>query len=591
MPAFEQSSSIFTSRLCSSLGTRPRLALIVAVLVAPAACQRGDHAPITFAISFPEARSAQPLDGRVLLFISEDSTTEPRFQTDEYRANSTRPIFGIDVDELKPGQAAIIGDTVFGFPVRSLKDIPPGDYWVQALFNRFETFHRSDGKTLKLPPDMGEGQQLATKPGNFYSKPAKVHVDPSSSTPIAISMDQVIPPIQPPTDTKQVKYVHFQSDRLTKFWGRPVSLGAIILLPYGWDTHPNAHYPLFINHGHFPKDISTTGWRDTPPDPKATGEEIETQPLEYQFYKDWNGPNSPRMIEVLIQHPTPYFDDSYAVNSANNGPYGDAITYELIPYLEKQFRGIGKGWARVLIGGSTGGWEALGVQVMYPTEYNGTWALCPDPIDFRAYRSVNIYDEHNAYYYEDNPWKHTLKPGYRDYRDHLYSTFMDRNQVELALGGPHGLSGGQHDAWESVFGPVGDDGYFKPLFDRITGKIDPTVAQYWKDHYDLRNIMERDWATLGAKLRGKIHITSGTMDNGFLNNAVYSVDDFFKRAKNPPADAEIIYGDRREHCFTGDMSHPNVHGFFTIHQRFMPAMAAWMIKTAPAGADTHSWRY
>jgi hypothetical protein len=563
--------------------------LMFAALGGLAGCARGDHAPLTFAISFPAERSATPLDGRVLLFISDDSTKEPRFQTDEYRANSTRPIFGIDVDSLKPGEAAIISDTVFGFPARSLKDIPAGDYWVQALFNRFETFHRSDGKTVKLPPDMGEGQSWSTKPGNFYSKPVKMHVDPASSSAISISMDQVIPPIQPPQDSKQVKYIKFQSDRLTKFWGRPMYLGAIVLLPAGWDAHPNARYPLLINHGHYPKTLSP--WRETPPDPKATGQQLEVQQLSYQLYKDWNGPHFPRMVQLLVQHPTPYFDDSYAVNSANNGPYGDAITYELIPYIEKQYRGIGQGWARVMVGGSTGGWETLGVQVMYPDDYNGAWALCPDPVDFRAYRSVDIYDSHNAYTYDDNPWKHTYKPGYRDNRGRLYSTFMDRNQVELAIGGPHGRSGGQHDAWESVFGPVGDDGYFKPLFDRVTGQIDPTVAQYWKDHYDLRNIMERDWAKLGPKLRGKIHVTSGTMDNGYLNNAVYYLDDFFKAAKNPPADAEVIYGDRREHCFTGDVAHPNLYGALTIHQRFMPAMAAWIIKTAPAGADTKSWRY
>ena len=277
--------------------------LLAAALVGLASCGHGDHSPLTFAISFPAERSAQPLDGRVLLFISDDSTKEPRFQTDEYRANSTRPIFGIDVDGLAPGQAAVISDTVFGFPVRSLKDIPAGDYWVQALFNRFETFHRSDGKTVKLPPDMGEGQHWATKPGNFYSKPAKVHIDPSSGTPITVSMDQVIPPITPPQDTKQVKYVKFQSDRLTKFWGRPMYLGAIVLLPYGWDTHPKAHYPVLIHHGHFPKNMESDGWRETPPDANATGRQREVQQLAYQFYKDWNGPHFPRMIHVADPAP------------------------------------------------------------------------------------------------------------------------------------------------------------------------------------------------------------------------------------------------------------------------------------------------
>ena len=545
--------------------------------------------PLRFAISFPAARSVQPLDGRVLLFISDDGKAEPRTQTDQYRANSTKPIFGVDVDGLTPGAAVIIDDKIVGWPARSLKDIPPGDYFVQALINRYETFHRADGHTIKMPMDQGEGQHWDSKPGNFYSKPAKVHVDAASGGEIKISMDQEVPPIAPPQDTAQVKYFRVQNDRLTTFWGRPMFLGAIVFLPRGWDSHPNARYPVLVHHGHFPKDAESDGWRETPPDASARGTVRDSQVAAYQFFKDWNGPKFPRMIHVLVQHPTPYFDDSYAVNSANNGPYGDAITLDLIPMIEKQFRGIGAGWARVTTGGSTGGWEAFGVQVMYPDAYNGAWALCPDPIDFRSYRSVNIYDDHNAYYYEDNPFKRTPKPGYRDYRDHLFSTFEDRNLVELSLG-THGRSAGQHDAWASVFGPVGADGYYKPLYDKATGAIDPEVATYWRDHYDLRYILQRDWAMLGPKLRGKIHITSGTMDNGYLNNAVYQMEEFLGHAV-PSPEFEITYGERREHCFTGDTEHPNTVGSRTVHQRYMPAMARWMMKTAPAGADTKSWVY
>src|SRR5262249_14318158 len=145
------------------------------------------------------------------------------------------------------------------------------------------------------------------------------------------------------------------------------------------------------------------GWRETPPDANARGPQREQQQAAYDFYNAWNGPGFPRMIHLLIQHPTPYFDDSYAVNSANNGPYGDAITYDLIPLVEQRFRGMGGGWARALRGGAPGGWGGSGVQTMYPDRYNGAWALSPDPVDFRSYRSVNIYDEHNAYYYDDTP--------------------------------------------------------------------------------------------------------------------------------------------------------------------------------------------
>src|SRR5471030_410191 len=210
--------------------------------------------PFRFAVSFPAARSAQPLDGRVLLFISDDGRTEPRTQTDQYRANSTKPIFGVDVDGLAPGADVIIDDRIVGWPARGLKDIPPGDYFVQALINRYETFHRADGHTIKMPMDEGEGQHWESKPGNFYSKPVKMHVDAAAGGEIKISMDQEIPPIVPPKNTTEVKYLRVQNDRLTKFWGRPMFLGAIVFLPMAWDTHPNAHYPVIIHHGHFPKD-------------------------------------------------------------------------------------------------------------------------------------------------------------------------------------------------------------------------------------------------------------------------------------------------------------------------------------------------
>ena len=549
----------------------------------------GNGGALRFAISFPSARSAQPLDGRILLFITDDGRREPKAQSDQYRANSTRPIFGVDVDALQPGEPVVVDAAAVGWPLRSIKDLPPGEYWVQALLNKYETFHRGDGHTIKMPMDQGEGQHWDTKPGNLFSRALKIRLDPASSGEITIAMDQENPPIAPPKDTAQVKYLRLPNERLTKFWGRPMSLGAIVTLPHGWAEHPAARFPVLVHHGHFPRDAGSDGWRETPPDPKASGATRDAEEAAYRFYQAWNGPGFPRMIHVLVQHPTPYFDDSYAVNSANNGPYGDAITRDLLPYIEREFRGIGQPWARVMTGGSTGGWEALGVQVFYPDDYNGAWALCPDPVDFRSYRSVNIYDEHNAYYYEDNPWKRTPKPGYRDYRDHLYSTFEDRNLVELVLG-THGRSAGQHDAWASVFGPVGADGYYKPLYDKLTGAIDPEVARYWRDHYDLRFIMQRDWPKLGPKLRGKIHLTSGTMDNGYLNNAMYQMEEFLMRA-TPSSEAEIVYGERREHCFTGDTETPNAVGSRTVHQRYMPAMAQWMMKTAPAGADTRSWVY
>src|SRR6185503_12789934 len=280
------------------------LALIPIALAVWAQAPKPDsNGHLRFAISFPSARSAQPIDGRVLLFISDDGRTEPRTQTDQYRANSTRPIFGVDVDALRPGQEILVDDSIVGWPARSLKDIPAGDYYVQALVNRYETFHRSDGHTVKMPMDQGEGQRWAVKPGNLYSKPVKMRLDPSTTGIVKISMDQEIAPIERPKDTAQVKYLRVQNDRLTKFWGRPMHLGAIVLLPFGWSTHPGAHYPVVIHHGHFPSSMAADGWRETPPEPGVSAQQRPQQEAAYQFYKDWNGPTFPRMIHVLVQHP------------------------------------------------------------------------------------------------------------------------------------------------------------------------------------------------------------------------------------------------------------------------------------------------
>ena len=175
----------------------------------------------------------------------------------------------------------------------------------------------------------------------------------------------------------------------------------------------------------------------------------------HEFYRQWTGPNFPRVLLITIQHPTPYYDDSYAVNSANNGPYGDAIMEELIPYIEQKYRGIGEGWARFTYGGSTGGWEAMAAQVFYPEEFNGAWAACPDPIDFRAYTVVNIYDDDNAYYTGWGGFKPTPRPGHRDYLGHMSATLEQMNHREMALGS-RGRSGDQWDIWQAVYSPVGE---------------------------------------------------------------------------------------------------------------------------------------
>ena len=561
------------------------------------ACNAGgeESAGPVFEVSFSQELIDQAQDGRLVLMLSKDESAEPRFQIAD--GPGTQLAFGIDVENWKPGQKVLVDAEAFGYPIRSLKDIEAGEYHVQALLNRYETYNLKDGRVLKLPPDKGEGQQWNRKPGNFYNTPIKVNVDPKGGR-IAVNLDQQIPPIEAPADTKYIKHIKMKSEMLSEWWGRDVYLGANVLVPHGFDEHPEAHYPLMIFHGHFPYTFS--GFREDPPDPDLkpdyaarfgiSGYNIIQQEEAHNFYKQWTGPNFPRYIVIEIQHPTPYYDDSYAVNSANQGPYGDAITYELIPHIEDMFRGIGEGWSRFLYGGSTGGWEALAVQVMYPDEYGAAFAACPDPIDFQAYTQVNIYEDKNAYYLESQ-FKKTPRPGHRNYLGHVSSTLADMNHRELVLG-TKGRSGQQWDIWEATFSLVGEDGYPARLWDKITGDINPEVAEYWKENYDIGHILRRDWEKgLGEKLKGKIHIYCGDMDNYYLNNAVYLVEEFLENTTNPYYAGEVDYGDRAEHCWNGDHENPNYISRLRYNTFYLPRIMKIIERDAPAGADTKSWRY
>ncbi|GAB3905670.1 hypothetical protein GCM10028803_36870 [Larkinella knui] len=483
---------------------------------------------LKFELSYPAAISSTPLTGRMFLIISRKDSTEPRLQVGRYGTQ----FWGADFEKLAAGKAVTIDGTTLGYPINALKDVPKGEYFVQAVLNKYTEFKRSDGHTVWMHMDQWEGQQWTRSPGNVYSAVQKITIDPAKSETIKLEVTKVIPPISVPADTKWVKHIKIQSKKLTKFWGHPIFIGATILLPKGYDEEPGRLYPTVYQQGHF----------STAP-PFRFSENPNNE-----FYKDWTADNGPRFIAITLQHPSPYFDDSYAVNSANNGPFGDAIHEELIPEIETKFRCIREGYARLLTGGSTGGWESFALQVWYPEFYGGTWSFAPDPLDFWNVEGIDIYKDKNAFYKEYEwykvPTTNTRIPATGEPR----LTSEQRNMMEL-VNGTKGRSGGQLDIWSSVFGPVGADGYFKPLFDKKTGVIDPTVAAYWKEHYDLRQYLEKNWATVGPKLVGKLNIIVGRMDDFFLNFGVYKVDEFLSKTTNPAYGGSITYGDRGGHSW------------------------------------------
>ncbi len=538
-------------------------------------------ASVQFSLSFPAAAHQGPITGRAFLVISRTATPEPRLQAGSWVSD---PFFGRDVDQLKPGAPVVIDGHAAGYPLASVRDIPAGDYYVQAVLNVYTQFHRADGHVIWAHMDEWEGQQFNRAPGNLYSTPKKIHLDPAQGYTFPLSLDQVIPAVQVPLDTEWVKHVKIQSKLLTAFWGHPMYLGATVLLPKGYDTHPAVTYPAVYVQGHFglnPPFGFTTVER---PESDAARARRESLGFEsgYQFYQAWTSDRFPRMIAVTFQHPTPYFDDSYAVNSANDGPYGDAIMTELIPYLESHFRMLPQPYARVLTGGSTGGWESLALQLYHPKFFGGTWTLYPDPVDFRRYMLTNIYTDDNAFS-PPNPghlWFVAERNFRRESDGQPGNTVRQLSQLEDALG-THGRSGQQLEAWEAVYGPVGDDGYPKPVWDKKTGTIDHSVAQSMKDHgFDLRAYAASHWPEIGPDLVDKIQIRVGDMDNFYLNLAVYLFEDFLKTTTHPAAHGTVLYGrPMKGHGWQGQ-----------TNADLLREMAAHIKAHAPRGSRT-AWVY
>ena len=507
-----------------------------------------------FEISFTKEARGEPVTGMVYVAISRDNQRSPI----EQATPTGVPLFSHYVEGLAPGATAAITVEDRGHPVRSLRDLPAGDYWMQPFVNVYTRFDRADGKTVWLHNDQWEGQDWKRSPGNLFGDPVRVKFDPKAGAPIRLVVNKSIPPIKVPADTELVKRLKIQSDILTKWWGQPMYLGATILLPKDYDKHPDVRYPVNYIQDHFslaaPGNFGRGG----------------------NFDRWWMEENTPRFIYVTLQHPSPYYDDSYGVNSENNGPYGDAIIKELVPAIEEKFRAIREPWARLLSGGSTGGWIAAAHQIFYPDFYGGTFASCPDSVDFSYHQVVDIYKDPNAYFI-DKGWMKLERPSERRPDGNVESMMKDENWFELVVG-DHSRSGGQWDIWEATYSPVGPDGYPKRLWNKTTGEIDHAVAEQWKK-YDLAYILRTNWATLGPKVANKLNLYIGDMDSYYLNDAVEKLNEFLSKADNPKFTGEVVFQRRAPHCWGPRGAD------------LMQKMIAQIDKVAPASADLKSWRY
>ena len=464
--------------------------------------------PLRFEVSVNHGLITEPQTGRLFVILSQTNNPEPRLTLGKTGPDAPAAL-ALDVTHLGPDSIVVLDQTAFAFPITNLAELPAGDYFAQALFDS-----NTDLRSPKAP-------------GNLYGEPLKLHLTPADGGTFKLELTHQIPPEQLPAETDQIKFVNLQSKLLTQFHGRQVFLRAGIILPRNYAREPLRRYPLWIRIGGLNTRYSSV-----------------TRPMaeKSDFRKTWLANGTPEFILLQLDGAGP-FGDPYYVNSANNGPYGDALIQELIPHVESRFRTIGQPRARVLSGTSTGGWVALALQVFYPDFFNGAWSSCPDPVDFRALQLLNIYEHTNAY--ADAQGQE--RPSERDAKGNVTLTIRREVGIEnlLGFGNSFTMSGEQWGAWNAVLGPRGPDGLPVPLWDPQSGMINHAVTEQWKK-YDLRLVLEQNWKTLGPKLRGKLHIAAGEMDNYYLNNAVHLLDQFLSKA-DPPFEGKIVYGPGKRH--------------------------------------------
>jgi hypothetical protein len=463
---------------------------------------------LQFEVSLATNLASSPQSGRLLVLLCTKEDPQPRFQLGN--AGKDAPyVFGMDTTNLSPSNSWVVDEHSAAFPVASLQDLPEGDYFAQTI--------------LMCNPD----NRMPHAPGNFFSQSIKLHLSGKSSVTNVLTLDHRLPDEVIPPDTDLVKYLKFPSPLLSRFHGRPMFLRVGIILPRDYAKEPVKKYPLWIRIGGLDSRFTHVG---------------SLMQEKSGFRNTWLADSTPRFIMLQLDGAGP-LGDPYQVNSANNGPFGDAITQELIPSLEKMFRAQGTPRSRVLSGLSTGGWASLALQIFYPDFFNGTWSSCPDGIDFRALELINIYEDDNAFvnkYGFERPGDRAVNGDVR---------VIVRREVALenvmGTGSSWTMSGGQWCDWNAVYGPRGADGRPVPLWDPATGKIDRSVADQWKK-YDLRLICQQNWKTLGPKLRGKLHLSVGDSDNFFLNNAVHLMDEFLQHA-DPPYEGRVVYGPQKGH--------------------------------------------
>lgn len=479
--------------------------LLVAVACAPALASRagvdeatGQTPKAGFRVTFDPALQTGPYTGRVYVLVNGRLGREPRRAQDW-----TKPpaIYAVDLVNADPTQPVLVDGSEVAFPV-PLAQLPSREYAIQAIARR-SLDHPVPGEGVG---DLFSEALVRTLNG---AEPAGV---------IELTLDKAVEE-RPAKEHERIRYVELESRLLSDFHKRPIKLRAGVLLPAGWTPEGTETYPTLYmftgfggDHRHVAFQRGLTAMRGA------------------AQYAD-------RTL-IVVPDATCYYGHSVFVDSATNGPWGRALMEELIPHIEAKFRGAGRGDRRFTSGISSGGWAALWLQVRYPDDFNGTWAHCPDPVDFRDFQRINLYaDGANMYVDEEGDRRPLMRAG-----EKVLVWYEDFIRMEEALG-----PGGQLRSFEACFSPRGSDGKPAPMWDRKTGRVDTTVARAWEP-FDIRLVLERNWKTLGPKLKGKLNIYAGAEDAFYLDTSVARLKETLQ-ALGSDADVRILPGQGHGYVF------------------------------------------
>ncbi|WEN13461.1 alpha/beta hydrolase-fold protein [Rhodanobacter sp. AS-Z3] len=474
-------------------------ALLSAGLFASVAVARTE-APVAHSQFHVELGGAldQPTSGRLLLFATDAKTAIAEAKDGKVEEVDASPFRGTqdsvaarEVSRLALGHGVDIDVDAQAFPA-GWSQLPAGDYLVQAVLDVDHNYNYS-----------GRGA------GDLVSDVVRMHL-PATTTAV-LQLNRVLPAHEPwalspstpkplrdalPTARQHTESIDFVSPALSTFWGRPIHMRGWVLLPPGYDAKSATRYPVVYNTHGFGGSVD-----------RFTGSIVST-------WSNMVGGELPPMIWVFLDESSATGTHEFA-DSVNNGPWGHALTTELIPQLESRYRMDGTPNGRFLNGHSSGGWATLWLQTRYPEVFGGTWSTSPDPSDFHDFTGVDLYAPNaNVYHRADG----SAYPLVRD-NGKVLASFETFARLEKVLG----EYGGQMGSFDWVFSPRGVDGRPMPMFNRDTGAVDPAVVAYWHDHYDIAHLLQANWPTLKPNLDGKIHVIVGTADTFYLDGAAHKL--------------------------------------------------------------------